>query len=211
MKKIITLVFCLSVLITKAQSPSEQNSPWIESDQNSFVIQLSSNADNVEGALKARLKKEGLKVSSKKGFITCLATNWAKIGTSTMDFYFKIKKVDNGNSVLYVFVSKGYNNFISSQLFPDESNRTKDFLVDMINETKRYELNLAIVGLNKKLKNANDDLDDLMKKQKKMEDEIKELNRKLEDNHTNQTNQAKQIDDFKNQLTDLQNRLDALH
>ena len=66
-------------------------------------------------------------------------------------------------------------------------------------------------GLNKKIKNANGDLDDLVSKQRKMEDQIKELNRKLDENHTNQNDKSKQIDDLKSQLNELQNRLDALH
>ena len=211
MKKILTLLFTFSILLSKAQTPDEQRAPWIDSDQNAFSIQLANKADNVEAALKQRLQKEGLKVSSKKGFITCLGANWAKIGTNTMDIYFKVKKIDGGNSVLYMFVSKGYNNFINSQVNPDESSHSKDFLADMINETKRYELNLAMIDTNKKIKDANGDLDDLVNKQRKMEDQIKDLNRKLEENHTNQNDKSKQIDDLKSQLNELQNRLDALH
>ena len=54
-------------------------------------------------------------------------------------------------------------------------------------------------------------MDDLVSKQRKMEDQIKELNRKLDENHTNQNDKSKQIDDLKSQLNELQNRLDALH
>ena len=211
MKRILFLFFTLISFSLKAQAPDEQKAPWIDSDQTAFNIQLDNNADNVEGALVARLKKDGLKVSSKKKFITCLAANWSKIGTNTIDVYFKIKKVDNAHTMLYMFVSKGYNNFINSQANPDESSHAKDFLVSMINETKRFELNLAMIDTNKKIKDANGDLDDLVNKQRKMEDQIKDLNRKLEENHTNQNDKSKQIDELKSKLGDLQNQMDGLH
>ena len=211
MKKIFSALVLIFVFnFSNAQKPDEQKTPWIDGDQNAFTIEIHSTVDNVEDALKQRLIKEGLKVGSKKGFIVCLAASWSKISGSTMDYYFKAKKSSGGRVILYMFASKGYNNFISSAANADESGHAKDFLYEMITETKRYELNLALVDLNKKLKSASDDLSDLVKKQRHMEDKIKDLNASLDTNHSDQNNKSKEMDKMKNQLADLQSKLDEL-
>ncbi len=212
MKKIFAALALMFVFnFSNAQTADEQKAPWIDGDQNAFTIDIPSTVDNVEGALKQRLASEGgLKVSTKKGFITCLAANWSKISSSTMDYYFKVKKSSGGHVIVYIFASKGYNNFITSAANPDEAGHAKDFLYSMINETKRYELNLALVDMSKKIKSANDDMDDLVKQQRKLEDKIKDLNKSLDENHNNQNKKSKEIDNLKNQLADLQSKLDGL-
>ena len=217
MKNIHVLLFAALLFVAFVPaSASAQNTivehkvKWMEGDQNALVITITANTDDVEDALKLRLKSEGLKPSSKKGFLTCMESNWSRIGSGTMDFYFKITKVDKEKSEVAFFISKGYSNFLTSDANKTEIENAKAFLQNLVVDVKRFQLNRSLDQQAKKIKDALEEQEKLAKAQKKMEADLEELNKKIAVNKDDQEAKKKELENLKNQLKELQDKLDEL-
>ncbi len=212
MKKILSLFACILLMqFSWAQvNVTEQKAKWIEGEQNSLAIEVGNNVKLVEEALEIKLKEEGLKISSKSGFTICKAQTWAKISKNTMDYYFKVTKIDKEKSVVNLFISTGYNNFLTSESNKDEIAAAKEFLKTLIVDTKKLELANAIKEQESKIADANKDQEKLLKRKADMEKDIEDLKKKITDNVAEQDAKAKEIENLKLQLAELQGKIDAL-
>jgi hypothetical protein len=211
MKKIFLLLMVILnpfLELAIGQNVIEQKSECIDGVQNGLVIEINSTIKNVEIVLEKRLKGDGLMVNTKKGFYTCMAQNWARIGTGTMDYYFKVTKIDKNKSSITMFISKGYNNFLSSESNKMEIENAKIFMNSLINDSKKYEIELSLIT-NADLQKENiKDTEKLIKAVQKANEEIEELKKKIEENTTEQKNKSKEMENLKMQEAELKGQLD---
>lgn len=215
MKKIATLIpllLLMTAVSLNAQKARESNEKSPAGEGNAVVIELEGQAKNVEEVMKRKFSK--LKGKSDKGFEAFTGVIFSEISSNTIDIYYKVEKKDETHSKIIMFLSQGYNNFMSSRDFPGEIGNAIKMLDAMIVEVRKYELELAIAAQTKviedevkeqeKLVGENEDL---VKEKEKLQKELEENKTETENNVKAQEEQKKVIEDQKKVLDDLKNKL----
>jgi regulator of replication initiation timing len=215
MKKILTLLPLLLMLGATAgfaQKARESNEKSPAGEGNAVVIELEGQAKNVEDVMKKKFSK--LKGKSEKGFEAFTGVIYSEISANTIDIYYKVEKKDETHSKIIMFLSQGYNNFMSSKDFPSEISNAIKLLDGMIAEVRKYELELAIAAQTKVVEDEVktqeklvEENEDLVKEKEKLTKELEENKTSTETNVKTQEEQKKKIEDQKKVLTELQGKL----
>jgi hypothetical protein len=215
MKKLTALL--LAVLMTAtfafAQKASEGNekSPTGGSG-NAIVIELEGQAKNVEDVLKDKFKK--LKGKGEKGFEAFKGQIFEEISNETLDIYYRVEDKGNNKAKVIMFLSKGYDNWLTSSENGSEINNAKKMLDKLIAEVRKYELQLAIDAQTKVVEGAIKDHEGLVKDGEDLVKEMEKLQKELEQNRTDQdsnkkaqADQTKKVEEQKKLLEDLKGQL----
>ena len=185
MKKILValavMTFCAGVY---AQTAVETGVEFDKKKVNSVAITYNDfGVDLVKGALQARMEKvAALKGSNAKGWRAYLAQPFPEIGNMNFDIYTMVtevgKKKDKA-TVVYMLVSKGNENFISSSTDPEIIENVKNFLSNFTAYVREYSIQLKIKeqeGVGEKLKK---EYDSMTSDRDKMKSQIKDLEKKI--------------------------------
>jgi peptidoglycan hydrolase CwlO-like protein len=124
--------------------------------------------------------------------------------------YFKVEqesKSQKDQSIIYLLVSKGYDNFISPEVDSATFIAATDFLNGFVATTAYYRLNLDIEEQEKVVKNAEKKLTGLKDDDKMLVKRIDDLQADLRNNKNDQAMQAKEIDRQKIKLEELKAKL----
>jgi valyl-tRNA synthetase len=215
MKKVFSLVPALLFFSTTflfAQKAGERNEKSPAGEGNAVVIELEGQAKNVEDVMKRKFSK--VKGKSEKGFEAFTGVVFSEISANTLDIYYKVEKKDDTHSKIILFLSQGYNNFMSSKDFPSEISNGIKLLDGMVTEVRKYELELAISAQTKVVEEAVKtqeklvaENEDLVKELEKLQKEIEENKTDTENNIKTQEEQKKAIEDQKKVLDELKNKL----
>lgn len=215
MKKYSVLFVLLLTLSfgVRAQQASEGSakSP-LGGDGKCLTISLEAQEKNVEEVLKQKFKK--LKHSSSKGYDAFTAQIFPEISSQTLDIYYKVDGKKNDQVNVYLFLSTGYDNWLTQQDHSAELANAKKMLEGLIKEVKLYELGLAIAAQTKVLEGAVKDQEGLVKDSEKLakeleklQEEIEENKKETEENMKDQEAQKKTVEDEKKTLDELQKEL----
>lgn len=146
MKKIL---FSLALLaasgqFVKAQNVTEGTIAFMNADQPVFIGNYNYPKSLVEKVLTDRLAASGLDhAKNKKGFNGFIDATWTGVMDAEGDIYTKVSGSKN-NAIVYVLLSKGYDNFISSASDPRTAAKTKDFLTGLEKDIHNYQIQLTI-------------------------------------------------------------------
>ena len=172
MKKIVSLaVAALFFLNGFAQKVSETTEELQKLGKKpAFVMGYDYPQKTVEQALALRLKNDKLKGKSSKGAVKYENVKYPTIANVPIDLYTKVTGSKKSASV-YVFVSKGYENFVTSNDDAVIANNVKAFLASVVNDVKNYEQAILAAEKEKEAKKAQKEHDKLVKKQQKLKKE----------------------------------------
>ena len=216
MKKFFTLILLLCAVIVHSQS-SPANISFNKQDKYGLMLTLPYKETVAEGAILENLKKTGYDVETKgkffwkqntiNGFHTFKNVN---LNNNLVDLYFKVdqKRKRSEESTIYLLVSKGEENFISSA-DTDVYEAAREFLDGFITHTAVHKLNLDIEVQENAVKDAEKKFTRLKDDEKDMEKKIERLQDDLKKNREQQGNQEKLIELEKKKLEDLKTRATA--
>lgn len=215
MKKLLTTALFCMLLVTAgwAQKTSEgsEKSPLGDSGP-CLIVEVEGQKDNVEDVMADKFKK--LKTGKKKGYVTMEEQIWEEVSPNTLDMYYKVEKSGDNKTKVFMFLSQGYDNWMTSSTHPDVVNKAKSVLDGLAKEVRVYELTIAIEAQTKVLEEAmkvqedlEKDQEKLAKEKEKLEEDLKENKTSLEENASNQEASKKAIGEEKKMLEELQNKL----
>ena len=180
-----------------------------------LIVEVEGQKDNVEDVMADKFKK--LKTGKKKGYVTMEKQIWDEVSPNTLDLYYKVEKSGDNKTKVIMFLSQGYDNWMTSSTHADVVSKTKTVLDGLAKEVRVYELTLAIEAqtkvLEKSMKEQADlekDNEKLVKEQEKLEEDLAENKTDQEENVSAQEEQKKKIEEEKKMLEELQNKLSSV-
>jgi hypothetical protein len=219
MKKSIALILVIftGVINVFAQSSATTVS-YNKSDQPALMLELPYDESISEDFIVANLKRTGYdaetkgklfwKQSKKNGFYVFKDVKFQGIGQA-VDLYFKVERVGRKSkdvSAIYLLISTGEENFVSSGYDENLYNAAKKFLDGLVEKSAAYKLELDI-------KNQEDVVKDEEKKFSKLEDvekdlikKMKQLEEDLKDNKKDKQDQQKKLESEKKKLEELKDK-----
>lgn len=169
MKKLLSISMFMLALsaapaIVNAQS-SETTESYNKTNVNGFVVNVEGAKDVVNTSLDDYFKRifNG-KSSSSKGYKLYKGVIWPEVSSEKLDVYYKVNNKKNNNQVT-MLVSKGYDNFVSSQSDPQIADAVKYFMNTIQDKAIAVSNANAIIASQKALDDAQKEYDRAVKKE----------------------------------------------
>lgn len=219
MKKLFVLAAVLFAAFTmQAQNVQETSVKMSKkvSVQGYSVSITTADVATIESALKEKFEKDYKMKGSKAdgGFRAYLAQPFADFGMSNYDIYWKVeepsKKSNTNYPTIFMIVSSGNMNAITSQNNPETAAKVKIFLTDFVRYIKEYTLNQQLNTLNGQLEKLNSEKSSLLDKQTKTEKDIEKLQSEIEKNQKDVETYKKQISDKDASIKELEEQINAV-
>ncbi len=140
-------------------------------NHHAVMIPIDHPEKDAREALKLRLERSGLKEKVKNGVSRYRGVILSEISPDKVDIYTKVEAGPNNSSVVYMAVSRGYNNFTSSGADSSITQKVKTFLQSFVMDADNHSADLGITS----------QLDDISKNEKKYQqllDEQADLKKK---------------------------------
>jgi hypothetical protein len=184
--------------------------------QPGLMLNLPNNTDVAEGTILQNLKETGYSPETKgslfwkknklDGFYVFNGITLPALNNQKLDMYFKVEpksKIQKDESIIYLLVSKGYDNFISPEVDTATFGAATAFLNGFVAGTDSYRLNLDIEEQEKVVKSAEKKLTVLQDDDKTIVKKIENLQADLRNNKNDQAMQNKEIANQKIKLDEL--------
>src|SRR5688572_26836190 len=184
--------------------------------QPGLVLHLPNNTEVAEGTILQKLKETGYspetkgklfwKKNKRDGFYVFNGIELPALNNQKLDMYFKVEKESKSQkdqSIIYLLVSKGYDNFISPQEDSSTFLAATEFLNGFVATTAGYRLNLDIEEQGKIVQSAEKKLAGLQDDEKSLIKKIEELQADLRNKKDDQAMQEKEIASQKMKLEEL--------
>lgn len=188
--------------------------------QPGLVLHLPNNTEVAEGTILQKLKETGYSPETKgklfwkknklDGFYVFNGITLPALNNQKLDMYFKVEresKSQKDQSIIYLLVSKGYDNFISPQVDSATFIAATDFLNGFVATTAGYRLNLDIEEQEKVVKSSEKKLTGLQDDEKSLSKKIEELQAGIRNKKEDQLMQEKEIANQKLKLEELKSRV----
>lgn len=206
MKNILVLALIISA--TTAQSQSSSTSiAYNKNMQPALWLELPNTQDDVEATILKKLKETGYKPETEgrlfwknnkiDGFYVFNNVVLPSLSEQKLDMYFKVvqkNKEEKNNSLLYLLVSTGNENFTSPERDALLWSNAKSFLDGFTDNTRAYSLEQDIDKQEKTLDNAQKELSTLRKDEKELSDKIRKLQDELRENQKSQADRQQNVE-----------------
>jgi len=184
--------------------------------QPGLVLHLPNNTEVAEGTILQKLKETGYapettgklfwKKNKLDGFYVFNGITLPALNNQKLDMYFKVEresKSQKDQSIIYLLVSKGYDNFISPEVDSVSFAAATEFLNGFVATTASFSLNLDIEEQEKVVKNAEKKLANLQDDEKSLAKKIEDFQADLQKKKNDQVMQEKEIANQKTKLEEL--------
>lgn len=171
-----------------------------------LLAELPFSDNTVKDAILDHMKTKGYKQDKNKDYLVFKGVSLTELGPGQYDLYFKIdekSRKERDKSMVTMFISKGYENFVGADTEPDLINNGKTFLDGFLGTTASYDLELQIKSQDEAVKKAERRLQDMMNDKSELEKRIARLQDELAQNAKNQIDQQSEIDKQKQILQTL--------
>jgi len=155
-------------------------------NRNAVVIGIDQPQNITLDALQLRMARSGLKEKSRNGMTKYKGVTFSEISADKLDIYTKVEKGPNNSSVVYMAVSRGYNNFTSTAVDSAITQNVKTFLQSFVKDANYHSADIGIGNqiddMNKEQKAYQRLLDeqrDLQKKRSTIETRLAEIQNEL--------------------------------
>ena len=155
-------------------------------NRNAVMITIDQPEKITYDALQQRMERSGLKEKEKKGIVSYKGVTLSEISPDKVDIYTKVETGPNNSSVVYMAVSRGYNNFTNTTVDSNITQNVKTFLESFVKDAATHS---ADVGIGNQIKDVNKDeknyqrlLDeqrDLQKKKLNIDNRLAEIQNEL--------------------------------
>ena len=174
--------------------------------QPGLVLHLPNNTAVAEGTILEKLRETGYSPETKgelfwkknklDGFYVFNGVTLPALNNQKLDMYFKVDRESSTlkeQSIIYLLVSKGYDNFISPEVDSVTFLAATAFLNGFVATTASFRLNLDIEEQEKVLKNAEKTLTNLQNDESSIAKKIEGLQADLRNKKNDQILQEKEI------------------
>src|SRR5580700_976586 len=190
MKRIKNVLFTglviFSTCVTFAQSVPA--STIIDKEnRNAVMIEINQPVGITTDALQQKLQRAGLNEKVKNGVASYKGVVLSEISKDKIDVYTKVESGPNNTSVVYMAVSKGYNNFTSSDADTAITQNVEAFLNSFVKDADNH---FADVGISNQIKDEGksekeyqkllNEQSDLQKKKSKIDNRLVEIQNELD-------------------------------
>jgi hypothetical protein len=159
----------------------------IENENRSAIMIVIEQSEKITAeALEARLERAGLKEHERNGVLKYKGVTFSDISADKVDIYAKVEKGSSNTSVVYIAVSKGYNNFTNGTTDSSIKQNLKNFLQSFIKDANAYAADVDIRNqINDVMKDEKsyqrllDEQKDLQKKKSNIENRLVEIQNDL--------------------------------
>jgi hypothetical protein len=208
MKKIILSAFLgCSLLFANAQAIETQ----VELNkvfQPCITVEYIADVNLTESTIAADMKERGFgKAASSKGYMVYRGINFMEISSDKIDFYIKAEKKSKKEKeivMITALASKGYDNFLSGASDAKAMASIQKYLNELKSKVDRGALEQQITEQedafkkeDKKTNSLIDDLSDLEKKKKRLEQDIEDKKRDIEKQKANLEKQRQILEAIK--------------
>ncbi len=175
---LLTTASVFSTVIVFAQAAPV--STMIEKEnRNAVMIEIKQPVDITTDALQQKLQRAGLNEKVKKGTASYKGVVLSEISKDKIDIYTKVEAGPNNTSVVYMAVSKGYNNFTSSESDTVITQNVEAFLNSFVKDADNH---FADVGISNQIKDENKsekEYQKLLKEQKDLQEKKSKIDNRL--------------------------------
>jgi hypothetical protein len=127
-----------------------------------------------------------------------------------LDIYYRVEDKGNNKAKVIIFLSKGYDNWLTSAENGAEINNARKMLDKLIAEVRKYELQLAIDAQTKVVEEALKASEELVKDGEDLVKEQEKLQKELEQNKTDQEANKKAKEDQTRKVEEQKKLLETL-
>jgi hypothetical protein len=215
-KLFLSLAFAIAGSVTASAQATFTTIDVNKNLQPGLVLHLPNNTDVAEGTILQKLKETGYspetkgrlfwKKNKKDGFYVFNGITLPALNNQKLDMYFKVDRESRSRkdqSIIYLLVSKGYDNFISPESDSTTFAAATDFLNGFVATTESYRLNADIEEQEKVVKAAEKKLSDLQDDEKSLLKKIESLQSYLQNKKNDQSMQEKEISSQRTKLDEL--------
>ena len=181
-------------------------------NRNAVTIDISQPEKITQDALQQRMQRSGLKAKPKNGIMSFKGVVFSEISPDKLDIYTKVEKGPNNNSVVYMAVSRGYNNFTNSAADSVLTQNVKTFLQSFVRDANYHSADVDISGqlsdINKDEKAYQKLLDeqrDLQKEKSTIENRLVEIQTELNTKGENLKKKKAGMEDAKVKRSNMNN------
>ena len=140
-------------------------------NRNAVMITIEQPEKITSDALEQRLGRSGLKEKERKGMVRYKGVTLSEISPDKVDIYTKVEAGPNNSSVVYMAVSKGYDNLTNTTVDSNITQNVKTFLESFVKDADTHS---ADIGISKQIKDVTKD----EKSYQRLLDEQKDLQKK---------------------------------
>ena len=215
MRKIFILISAFVTISAFAQS-SVASISFNKENKTGLMLSLPYDNNVAEGTILQKLKETGYDPETKgklfwknnkiNDFYVFKAVPLSGASSTIVDLYFKVEqsgKKSLNQSMIYLLVSKGNENFINEDSDPGVFSAAKSFLNNFTTETAIYKHNLDIQNQEETVKKAEKKMNSLLDDEKDMNKKIQKLQEELQKNREDQQKQQKVLESERKRLEDL--------
>ncbi len=217
MTRLYLFIACMLVAGVTASSQATFTTIAINKNlQPGLVLHLPNTTDVAEGTILEKLKETGYSPETKgqlfwkknklDGFYVFNGVTLPALNNQILDMYFKVERESKSRkdqSIIYLLVSKGYDNFISLESDSVTFRAATEFLNGFVATTASYRLNIDIEEQEKAVKTAENKLNDLQDEEKSLVKKIEGLQSDLQNKKNDQVMQEKEVANQKIKLEEL--------
>jgi len=198
MKFLTGLSLCLLLSIPAiAQNAREGSVRYKSEDRNGVMADFDAPKDQTEDALAKRLDAANIgKKNRESGYWKYEGVNWPEIAPEKVDVYFNVER-HKGSSVVYMLVSTGYGNFVTTALNPQVIENMKSFLTKFSIDLAAYQHELALAAQQEAVADAD-------KKLRRADRETDRANRRRKNADQEKDKKQENVNEEKKKLEDLQ-------
>lgn len=201
MKKVILSLICalgLSTLVSAQNTAVEKVMPFDKTNTRpGYSVTYKASAKDVNTAVKNRMAKEGLKGKGYAKNVTKYEqVNKPYICAQTCDLYLKVEG-SGSSTILTCFVSKGYDNFVSSANDPETANLAKIFAESFSKDIEAVALIAQIAAQEKVLKKAENDYKKGVSAKEKVQKQLDAADKNVKQLDSEREKQKKLLEDLK--------------
>jgi len=156
-------------------------------NRNAVMIEIKQPVDITIDALQQKLQRAGFNQKVKKGSASYKGVVLSEISKDKIDVYTKVESGPNNTSVVYMAVSKGYNNFTNADTDSTITQNVEAFLNSFVKDADNH---FADVGISNQMKDETksekgyqkllQEQKDLQQKKNKIDNRLVEIQQELD-------------------------------
>jgi hypothetical protein len=213
-------IMLLSALLAASVVTDAQSLPttvtYNNTMQPALTLELQNSVEMTEGTILQKLKQTGYdpntkghlfwKKNKKEGFYVFDGVALPDLDNQKLDMYFKVvpkSKEDKASSVIYLMISKGYDNFVSPEGDAALWNSAQSFLNSFVDRTTAFTLETDIKSQEKAVKESESRLVKYQEDEKELNSKMEKLQQEIADNHLNQQKQQTDIEGQRRKLEQM--------
>lgn len=205
-----TLLFTIILLWSVANVNAQANISSTKIDdqnRNAAMVQIDQTVEVTTNALEERMKRAGLSGKTHNGFTVYKGVTLSEINVPKIDIYTKVEKGPSANtSIVYMAVSKGYDNFISPESDSNTMEQVKNFLNSLVKDANMYSADLLISTHSQELKKDEQDYEELLNDKSNLEKKKADLEKSIADLENQIKEKKAEIDRRKELLEEVKEK-----